>query len=225
MGSASTRPTRTPCSASARQTSQRFCTRAPSTVRTSYIHWVRDRIMIETQVEQWTVPERDLAAERRLQVELGISSLVAALLVQRKWTDPQEAHRFLNPRLEDLHAPDLLPDYAAARDEILGARERGDTIFVHGDYDVDGVTSASILDRFLKKIGCKVVTHVPHRMREGYGIHASAVEAAVETGAKLFLTCDCGISAFEQVAAAREAGMRVVVTDHHTVHENIPQAH
>jgi len=181
--------------------------------------------MIETQVEQWLVPERDTPAEKRLQVELGISSLVAALLVRRGWTEPAEAFRFLNPRIEDLHDPRLLPDYEAARDEILGARERGETIFVHGDYDVDGVTSASILDRFLRKIGCKVITHVPHRMREGYGIHASAVEAAVATGAKLFLTCDCGISAFEQVTAAREAGMRVVVTDHHTVHEEMPHAH
>src|SRR5258708_1828302 len=114
--------------------------------------------MIESPAEQWIVPSRDGEAERRLQKELSISSLVAALLVQRGWTDPAEAHQFLNPRLEDLHDPRLLPDYEAARDEILGARERGETIFVHGDYDVDGVTSASILDRFLKKIGCKVVT-------------------------------------------------------------------
>jgi single-stranded-DNA-specific exonuclease len=181
--------------------------------------------MIESAVEQWMIPERNSQAEVLLQQELGISSLVAALLVQRGWKDPTSAHKFLNPRIEDLHDPRLLPDYEAARNEILGARERGETIFVHGDYDVDGVTSASILDRFLKKIGCKVVTHVPHRMKEGYGIHASAVEAAVACKAKLFLTCDCGISAFEQVSAARAAGLRVVVTDHHTVHAEMPEAH
>ncbi|HWA84065.1 MAG TPA: single-stranded-DNA-specific exonuclease RecJ [Fimbriimonadaceae bacterium] len=167
---------------------------------------------------------RDAAAEERLRKELGVSSLVAAILAQRGFSDPSEADKFLHPRLEDLHDPRLLPDYEQARNEILGARERRERIFVHGDYDVDGVTSASILDRFLKKIGCDVVTHVPHRMREGYGIHASAVEAAVATGAKLFLTCDCGISAFEQVAAAKEAGLRVVVTDHHTVHDELPGA-
>src|SRR4051812_9037429 len=181
--------------------------------------------MIDSPVEQWIVPERNAEAERRLQQELNVSSLVAALLVQRGWTDPAAAHKFLNPSLDDLHDPTLLPDYEAARNEILGARERGEIIFVHGDYDVDGVTSASILDRFLRKIGCKVVTHVPHRMKEGYGIHASAVEAAKAAGASLFLTCDCGISAFEQVAAARAAGLRVVVTDHHTVHEEMPEAH
>ncbi len=181
-------------------------------------------MIVESRIEQWIVPERNPAAEQRLQVELGVSSLVAALLVQRKWTDPEEAYRFLHPRIEDLHDPKLLPDYEAAKTEILGARDRGETIFVHGDYDVDGVTSASIFDRFLRKIGCKVVTHVPHRMKEGYGIHASAVEAAVASGAKLFLTCDCGISAFEQVNAANEAGLRVVVTDHHAVHHELPHA-
>lgn len=181
--------------------------------------------MTQTLVEQWMIPPRDSEAEAKLQRELEISSLVAALLVQRGMTDPAVAYQFLNPRIEDLHDPSLLPDYELAKNEILGAKERGETIFVHGDYDVDGVTSASIFDRFLRKIGCKVVTHVPHRMKEGYGIHASAVDAAVACDAKLFLTCDCGISAFEQVAAARAAGMRVVVTDHHTVHEAMPEAH
>lgn len=181
--------------------------------------------MTEQKVEPWVVFPRDTGAEGLLRKELGVSSLVAALLVQRGFADPSAAEKFLNPRIEDLHDPKLLPDYEAARDEILGARERKERIFVHGDYDVDGVTSASIFDRFLKKIGCDVITHVPHRMREGYGIHASAVDAAVATGAKLFLTCDCGISAFEQVAAAKAAGMRVVVTDHHTVHEELPDAH
>jgi single-stranded-DNA-specific exonuclease len=181
--------------------------------------------MTQVQNEPWLVPERDADAERVLRDELGVAPLLAALLVQRGWTDPAGAHKFLNPSLDDLHDPKLLPDFELARNEILGAKERGERIFIHGDYDVDGVTSATILDRFLRKIGCDVVTHVPHRMKEGYGIHASAVEAAVACGAKLFLTCDCGISAFEQVAAAREAGLRVVVTDHHTVHDEMPNAH
>jgi single-stranded-DNA-specific exonuclease len=124
-----------------------------------------------------------------------------------------------------LHDPALLPDYRVAADAILGAKERGELIFVHGDYDVDGVTSAAIFDRFLKKIGCNVKTHVPHRMKEGYGIHSSAVDAAIAEGAKLFLTCDCGSGALEQIKKAREAGMTVVVTDHHTVGEEHPDAH
>ena len=150
---------------------------------------------------------------------------MAALLVQRGYSEPEAAHKFLHPKLDDMHDPALLPDYEAAKTEILGAKERNELIFVHGDYDVDGVTSASIFHRFLKTIGCDVQTHVPHRMKEGYGIHLSAVDAAKAAGAKLFLTCDCGSSALEQIDAAREAGMRVVVTDHHTIGAESPNAH
>ncbi|MEZ0327936.1 MAG: single-stranded-DNA-specific exonuclease RecJ [Fimbriimonas sp.] len=173
---------------------------------------------------RWLITPRDRVAEEVLQRELGISSLVSALLVQRGFADPTEADKFLRCSLDDLHDPSLLPDYMLARDAILGAKERGEVIFVHGDYDVDGVTSAAIFDRFLKKIGCNVVTHVPHRMKEGYGIHTSAVDVAIAAGAKLFLTCDCGSSAIEQIKKARAAGMTVVVTDHHTIGVEKPDA-
>ena len=181
--------------------------------------------MTTLETPRWIVGPRDRAAEAALQRELGLPSLVSAVLAQRGLTDPATAHGFLNPSLDDLHDAALLPDYAAARDAILGAKERQELIYVHGDYDVDGVTSAAILYRFLSRIECKVHVHVPHRMKEGYGINQSAVEAAKAMGAKLFLTCDCGISAIPQIAAAREAGMVVVVTDHHTVGHELPDAH
>jgi len=181
--------------------------------------------MIPTNATRWVLAERDSAAEENLCRELGIPAIVAALLVQRNMADPEVAHKFLNPSLADLHDPRTLPDYELAKNEILGAKERDELIFVHGDYDVDGVTSAAILHRFLKSIGAKVESHVPHRMKEGYGIHSSAVEVARERGAKLFLTCDCGISAHDQVEAAKAAGMRVVVTDHHTIGSSLPAAH
>jgi single-stranded DNA-specific DHH superfamily exonuclease len=172
----------------------------------------------------WRVQGRDPEAEGRLARELGVPSLVAALLVQRGYADPAAASKFLDPKLEELFDPRLLPDYVPASEAILGARERKELIYVHGDYDVDGVTSAALFSRFLAAIGCNVKTHVPHRMREGYGIHRSAVEAAKNEGAKLFLTCDCGISAHEQVAMANEAGMKVVVTDHHSIGADLPAA-
>ncbi|MBX7131339.1 MAG: single-stranded-DNA-specific exonuclease RecJ [Fimbriimonadaceae bacterium] len=173
---------------------------------------------------RWIIPERQREAEQRLMQELKVTSLLAAALVSRGLTDPEEANHFLNPRLEDLHSPKLLPDFDAAAKAILGARERGERIFVHGDYDVDGVTSAALFTRFLGKLGCDVVAHVPHRMKEGYGIHIDIVQAAKETGARLFLTCDCGSGAHAQVEAAREAGMTVVVTDHHLLKETLPNA-
>lgn len=180
-------------------------------------------VIAESKV-QWATPERDCALEERLAGELRVPKLLAAMLVQRGYSEPEPAHKFLNPSLDDLHDPRLLPDYDLAVKEIFGAKERGEMIYIHGDYDVDGVTSAALYTRFLRDIGCNVHTHVPHRMKEGYGIHLSAVKDARELGAKLFLTCDCGISAHEQIRMAKDFGMRVVVTDHHTVGDDLPDA-
>lgn len=164
---------------------------------------------------RWHAPDRNRAAEEVLQKELGICSMTAAVLVSRGLDTPDLANAFLNPSLEDMHDPMLLPDAEKAVREIMLAKDRGETIYIHGDYDVDGVTSAAIWTRSLKKLGFDVITHVPHRMKEGYGIHKSAAQEAIESGAKLFLTCDCGTGALESLAMVREAGMRVVVTDHH----------
>ncbi len=172
----------------------------------------------------WKVLPRDLDAEALLVNELKIPSLLSAVLVRRGLSDPEVANRFLNPSLDELHDPKLLPDYDKAVSEILGAKERGELIYIHGDYDVDGVSSTALMTRFLTKIGCQVIPHVPHRMKEGYGIHLDAVQWAKEQGAKLFLTCDCGISAFDQLAAAKSAGMRTVVTDHHEPRALLPKA-
>lgn len=173
---------------------------------------------------RWTVKPTDPLAAEALVSALGIRPLVARLLVQRGITEPEQAHKFLNPSLDDLHDPKLLPDYDAAASAIQGAIERKEKIFIHGDYDVDGVTSASLLTRCLKRLGADVTTHVPHRVKEGYGIHVSAVDRASEIGAKLFLTCDCGSSAITQIERANELGMTVVVTDHHAIQEAVPQA-
>ncbi len=175
-------------------------------------------------LSRWLVKTRDYDAEAILRTTFGVSSLTAAALMGRGFASPERAQRFLNPTTDDLYDPRLLPDYTSAASAIRGAIERKELIFVHGDYDVDGVTSAAIFDRFLKLVGANVITHVPHRMKEGYGIHLSAVQAAKDAGAKLFLTCDCGVSAHEQVMAAHEAGMVVVVTDHHSIGLKIPEA-
>ena len=179
---------------------------------------------ILTAPTTWITPARDSAGELILERELGVSSLLACVLLARGYRDPGAADRYLHPNLSHLSDPRLLPDFDKACVAILGARERKETIFIHGDYDVDGVTSAALLTRFLKSLGCSVITHVPHRMKEGYGIHLNAVDAAQEAGAKLFLTCDCGSTAHTQVARARAAGMAVVVTDHHLMNEDLPKA-
>ncbi|MBL8088509.1 MAG: single-stranded-DNA-specific exonuclease RecJ [Chthonomonas sp.] len=181
--------------------------------------------MVSTLSERWLVGARDTQAEQTLREQLGVSTLTALLLAQRGYTDLATAQEFLNPSLANLHNPELLPDFEAAAAEILGAIGRKELIYVHGDYDVDGVTSAAIITRFLRAVGGNVVVHVPHRLREGYGIHPSAVDSAHEQGAKLFLTCDCGIVAHDQIQRALDYGMRVVVTDHHEPNETLPPAH
>ncbi|MCA8972018.1 MAG: DHH family phosphoesterase, partial [Planctomycetes bacterium] len=150
--------------------------------------------------------------------------MIASLLWQRGFRDPEEARTFLRAGVDRIGDPFAFHDMERACERIRTAIRNRERILIHGDYDVDGVTSAALFSRFLEKVGADVHTHVPHRMKEGYGIHLRAVEAAREMGAKVFLTCDCGISAHEQVDAAREAGMTVVVTDHHTVPPDLPEA-
>lgn len=179
---------------------------------------------ILTTSANWLILEADPILTQRLESELMLHPVVARALVNRGISNLRDAEIFLSPSLDHLHDPKLMPDYEPAVKAILGAKERGERIFVHGDYDVDGVTSTALFTRFLRRIGCDVVPHVPHRMKEGYGIHPSAIEAAREMNAKLFLTCDCGVGAHEQVAAAKALGMAVVVTDHHEVPTVLPEA-
>ena len=163
--------------------------------------------------------------EKSLTNELGISQIFARVLISRGFKDAQSIEKHLHPKLENFHNPALLPDCEIAIRELMLAKEQNEKIFIHGDYDVDGVTSATIWSRSLSRLGFNVETHVPHRMKEGYGIHDSAVRKAKDSGAKLFLTCDCGSSAVENVALAKELGMRVVITDHHQLPVGLPEAH
>ncbi|MCW5942096.1 MAG: single-stranded-DNA-specific exonuclease RecJ [Fimbriimonadaceae bacterium] len=173
---------------------------------------------------RWEMPDVDAETVNRLAREVGVPRLVAEVLVRRGYDDQVGAATFLHPSLGALHDPRLLPDYDAAVSCLLSAKEQGKRVFVHGDYDVDGVTSAALLYRFLKGRGFEVDVFVPHRMKQGFGIHSDSVDAARELGAGLFLSCDCGTAAVVQVAKAREYGMDVVVTDHHEVSGDLPPA-
>ncbi|MBS1719536.1 MAG: single-stranded-DNA-specific exonuclease RecJ [Armatimonadetes bacterium] len=174
--------------------------------------------------KHWNFNEPDPAIVDQVAQALGIRRLLAQILVGRGFTDVAGIKHFLEPSLDDLHDPFLLPDINPAVDAILKAHADKELVFVHGDYDADGVTSSAIFEKFLRSLGCNVTTHLPHRIREGYGIHPDTVRRAADEGAKLLLTCDCGISAHDPVALARELGMVVVVTDHHHVPDTLPDA-
>lgn len=169
-------------------------------------------------------PDPDPAAQHAVATALGLPEALAGLLVQRGYADPEAARRFLRPAVTDLADPMSLAGMAEAAAEVARAVRAGETILVHGDYDVDGQCATALLTRALRAAGAKVVPYIPHRIRDGYDFGSAGLAAAREAGASLVLTCDCGITAVDAVAAARAAGLRVVVSDHHLPGPVLPPA-
>jgi single-stranded-DNA-specific exonuclease len=175
---------------------------------------------------RWEVePAPDAAASERLGRTLNVPQSFAALLLQRGHDAPDAARRFLRPRREDLHDPALLPDLPRAVERLAEAVRRRETVFVHGDYDVDGQCATAILTRVLQRAGTPVVPFVPHRLRDGYDLSGAGVRAASAAGASVLVTLDSGTTALEPVRAARGAGMDVIVVDHHLPGEVWPDAY
>jgi single-stranded-DNA-specific exonuclease len=157
--------------------------------------------------------------------ELGVTPTVAGLLIARGHDTPAAAHLFLNPCLEHLHDPFLLPDAEAAAERIARALDSGEKILVHGDYDVDGVAAAALFTRLLQTLGAAVECFIPHRQHDGYDLQVETVRRAAQEGVGLIVTVDCGILAFEAADAARELGVDLVITDHHQPdRERLPAA-
>ena len=155
---------------------------------------------------------------------LGVHPLVAWVMLNRGLTDLETAGRFLNPSLDQLR-PDPLPsDADKAVDRLRKALESGEVIGIHGDYDVDGVTGAALFASFLSELGGRVVTYLPHRQREGYGMKPAGVDALKAQGASLILTVDCGISDLAALEHAQKLGLPVIVVDHHQVPQQLPPA-
>lgn len=173
---------------------------------------------------RWVVHPAQPGAVARLQHEVGISEILARLLVNRGITEPDQAERFLNPDWSHLPDAFLLPDAEVAVNRLLLAMERREKILVYGDYDVDGVTSAALWHHTLRKLRADVRAKVPHRKRDGYDIRVPVVDEAHRQGVSLILTCDCGIQAHAVVERARELGIDVIITDHHEPGEQIPPA-
>ncbi|MCE5197493.1 MAG: single-stranded-DNA-specific exonuclease RecJ [Armatimonadota bacterium] len=172
----------------------------------------------------WTVVECDDEAAERLANEIGMPGIIGRLLVNRGITTAAEAARFLNPSLSHLHDPYLLPDLDAGVDRLAAALKTGERICVHGDYDVDGVTSTALLVRALRALKANVQYRVPHRRRDGYDIKPHAIDECAQDGVGLVVTCDCGINAHETVNRASELGIDVIITDHHEPGYELPGA-
>jgi len=173
---------------------------------------------------RWVEAAGDADAAARLAGALGLHPLAARVLAARGYPEAAEAQAFLAARLEDLPDPSSMKGMPAAVERLCRAIEAGERIACYGDYDVDGVTSTALLAGFLRAAGADVVTYVPHRLVEGYGLNAAAVERLAGDGVRLLVTLDCGITAASEVRAAAALGVDAVVVDHHTVPVELPAA-
>lgn len=154
--------------------------------------------------------------------ENNLSQLIGSILASKKIISKDEIREFLNPTRDDFHDPFLMPDMEKAVERVLIAIQNKEKIIIYGDYDVDGITSVTVLKKFLEEQGLKTGEYIPNRLNEGYGLNKEAVKNISEQGYTLIITVDCGISCIEEIEYAKELGMEVIVTDHHEPGEIIP---
>ncbi|MEK6235765.1 MAG: single-stranded-DNA-specific exonuclease RecJ, partial [Planctomycetales bacterium] len=175
--------------------------------------------------KRWRVRTHDSGRIQQLARAASVPPLVAQLLLARDIEDPEVARVFLEAKLAQLRDPDDLPGLPAAADRVYKAVTEKRRIIIYGDYDVDGMTGTAILLRCLKLLGADVGYYVPSRVEEGYGLNEKAIREQAEQGASMVITVDCGVSAIEEARVAREVGLELVITDHHSFGEELPVAH
>ena len=173
---------------------------------------------------RWLIPDFEPTQVETLRRALGMEAPAAQVLIRRGFANPESARQFLEPSLAALHDPLLLRDMPRARDRLLAAVRGRERVLVYGDYDVDGTTSTVMLSKAIEMAGGVADWHVPHRLREGYGMRPEVVERATSEGVRLIVSVDTGIRAAAVVARANELGIDVIVTDHHLPEEALPPA-
>jgi single-stranded-DNA-specific exonuclease len=174
---------------------------------------------------RWILPEApDPAAVRALCDELMLPEPICRLLAARGHTPAERAKRYLRPRLDQLLPPEQLLDLGRAVERLVRAIRDGETILVHGDYDVDGISSTTLLTRAFRALGASVTPFIPRRLADGYDLSDAGVRAAREAGATVVVTCDCGTSAVAPVRALQAEGIDVIISDHHLPGGDLPNA-
>jgi single-stranded-DNA-specific exonuclease len=177
-----------------------------------------------TKTLLWQHLPCDDEESRVLGAALNLHPTIARLLCMRGLRDPEQAARFLNPSMDHLHDPFLLADMRPAIERIERAIAGKERIAIHGDYDVDGITSTVILRRAIEMLGAECVHFIPERLRDGYGLQPAAIERLHGEGVHLIISVDCGIRATEAAVRARELGVDLIITDHHEPEGTLPPA-
>lgn len=174
--------------------------------------------------KKWQFYENENEEEiEKLKKEFNLNSMLAGILVNRGVT-LNSARKFLEPNRHDFYDPFLMPDMEKAVDRLLKAIEKKEKIIIFGDYDVDGITSITVLKSFLEDRGLKVDSYIPNRLSEGYGLNKEAIKKIASENYTLMVTVDCGITGIEEVDLANTLGMDTIITDHHEPIEILPNA-
>lgn len=173
--------------------------------------------------KKWQIYESNNEKIEEISQKYNLNKLLATILVNRK-IEENQIETYLNPNRKNFHDPFLMPDMEIAVNRILKAMKNKEKIIIYGDYDVDGITSITVLKSFLKDRGIDVDQYIPNRLEEGYGLNNPAVKKIAEQDYDLMITVDCGISGIEEIKYANSLGIETIVTDHHEVGEDLPDA-
>ena len=181
--------------------------------------------MGEGMNKKWEYYNVDNNLVTELTTKLGIPQILAKALINRGITTEEEAKVFLEPTRYDFWDPFLMPDMEKAVDRIIKAINNNEKVVVYGDYDVDGITSTTVLKKFLKERGLDVGVYIPNRLEEGYGLNKEAIKKITEEGYTLMITVDCGITGISEIAECNKNGIETIVTDHHEQGDKMPNAY
>ena len=174
--------------------------------------------------KKWECYNNNIEEVQKIAKNFNVSNLLATILSNKNISSENEIEKFLNPTRNDFYDPFLMPDMKIAVDRILEAMSKKEKIIIYGDYDVDGITSITVLKQFLEDRGIEVGQYIPNRLNEGYGLNKKAIEEIVKQKYTLMITVDCGISGVEEVEYANSLGIETIITDHHEQGEEIPNA-
>lgn len=174
--------------------------------------------------KKWQIYDTQNEKVEELTKNYGINPLLATILVNRGITKKEDIRLFLEPTRADFHNPFLMIDMEIAVDRIIKAIKNKEKVTIYGDYDVDGITSITVLKGFLQERGLEVNQYIPNRLEEGYGLNNPAIEKIAKSECQLMITVDCGISAIKEIDYANKLGLETIVTDHHEAGNELPKA-